>query len=160
MAAATLQLNNMGRGPNAWENLAGVSVTITATATVYAAASGGLPIDLVGVLQQAAPAGFDAPNYIQAINPADIIGVTFTQLSTNGYMPASLVVGTPVYSNVPWQSDNGPAATPGIMTSCPATIRLMGTGAGSGQGMGQVADGAVTDTITLILLINRNGANN
>jgi hypothetical protein len=141
-------------------NFTGVSVTITATATVYATATGGLPIDLTGVLQQAAPAGFDAPNYVQALNPADVMGVTFLQLSTNGFMPAGLVVGTPTYTAVPWESSTNAAAVPGILATCPATIRLFGSGAANHSALGEIADGAVTDTITLIVLIARSGANN
>lgn len=159
MAAASLVINTIGRG-GVFNGLSAIIVTVTATATVYATASGGLPIDLTGILQQGAPAGFDAPSYIQALNPADILGASAIQLSTNGFMPLGLVVGTPTYTAVPWQSDNGEQSTPGILATCPATIRLIGTGSANHAALGEVADGAVTDTFTFLLLVNRSGANN
>lgn len=160
MAAATLQIANFGRGPTVFGNMSGIYVTITATATTYTTASGGLPIDLTGILQQAAPPGFDAPNYIQALNPADIIGASSIQLSTNGFLPSNLTVGTPTYTAVPWMSAGNATDVPGILATCPCTIRLYGTGASNHAALGEVADGAVTDTITFILLVAKNGANN
>lgn len=161
--AATLQLNSIGRGPGVMSNLSAISVTITANGATYTTATGGLPIDLTAILQTATagdiPSGI-APNYIQTLNVADIVGATFTSLSTNGFMPANLTVGAATYTNVPWQSDNGVAATPGILATCPCTIRLWGTGASNAAAFAEVADGANTDTFTVFLLINRNGANN
>lgn len=161
MAAAALQIGTIGRGIQ-FGNLSGILVTVTATATTYTSASGGLPIDLTGILQQAAPSSGDAPNYITALNPADVVGLMPIQLSTNGYLPLNLVVGTPTYTAVPWQSDNGTAATPGTLATCPATFRLQGIGASAANhaAFGETADGSTTDTITFILLVQRNGANN
>ncbi len=72
MAAATLTTGTLGRGV-AFANLSAISVTLTLTATVYATATGGIPFDLTGILQQAAagelPGGI-APNYTQALNPS------------------------------------------------------------------------------------------
>ena len=160
MAAATTTMGSLGRGPSPVCTVAAISVTVVASATTYATASGGLPFDLTSVLQAAAPAGWDAPFGIQAINPADIVGASFLQLSTNKYLPTQLVIGTPTYTPVPWQSDNGIAAEPGYLQTCPCTIRLFGTGTATTDGFNEVPDGAVTDTFTFTLLINRNGANN
>ena len=159
MAAAALQIGTIGRGIQ-FANLSGIIVTITATATVYATASGGLPIDLTGILQQAAPAGFVGPAGIQAINPADVVGVLPYNLSTNKFLPMGLVVGTPTYTTPPGMSSNDASAVPGFLATCPATIRLWATGAASNGAFGEIADGAVTDTISFILLVSRNGANN
>ncbi len=159
MAAAALQIGTIGRGIQ-FSNLSGILVTVTATATVYATATGGLPIDLTGILQQATPAGDNAPNYIQAINPADVVGVMAIALSTNGFIPASLVVGTPTYTAVPWMTSTNESGVPGILATCPATLRLWGTGNGNALHLAEVGDGAITDAVTFILLVNRNGANN
>lgn len=163
MAAATTQVNTIGRGPNLNCAVSVISVTVTATATTYTTATGGLPFDLTTALQTASGGmmqGGIAPNYTQTVNPADIYGCLPLQLSTNGFLPQSLTVGTPTYTNVPWQSDNGPGATLGILATCPCTVRLWGTGASNAAHLAEVADGAVTDTVTLFVAINRNGANN
>lgn len=162
MAAATTQVNTIGRGPNVFGNVSVIEVTITATATAYATASGGLPFDLTTVLQTASagaiPSG-QAPNYIQTLNVNDIVGCLPMQLSTNGFLPQSFVVGTATYNPVPWQSDNGPDVQPGILATCPCTIRLWGTGASNAAHFAEVADGNITDAVTILLYINRNGAN-
>lgn len=160
MAASTLQIGTIGRGIQ-FGNLSGILVTVTATATVYASASGGLPIDLTGILQQAAPAGFDAPNYIQALNPSDIVNILPLGLSTNGFLPTGLTVGMPTYTPVPWTSTTNAASQPGILATCPATFRMVGIGASAANhaAFGEIVDGAVTDTMTFLLLVNRNGAN-
>ena len=163
MAAATTQVNSLGRGPNLACVPAQVSITVTASATTYATASGGLPFDLTTALQTAS-AGMiqsgQAPNYTQTINPADILGVVLSALSTNKFMPLNFAVGTPTYTAIPWQSDNGVAATPGALATCPCTIRLWGGSSGSGLAFAEFADGANSDAFTMQLQINRNGANN
>ena len=163
MAAATTQVNQQGRGPNLAVIPEQISVTVTASSTTYATASGGLPFDLTTALQTASagmiPSG-QAPNYIQTINVADILGVVLSTLSTNKFMPLNFAVGTPAYTNVPWQSDNGVSATPGILASCPCTIRLWGGSSGSGLAFAEFADGSNSDSFTMQLQINRNGANN
>lgn len=163
MAAATTQVNTIGRGPNLNCAVTIISVTVTAVATTYTTATGGLPFDLTTALQTAAGGmmqGGVAPNYTTTPNPADIYGCIPLQLSTSGFLPQSLAVGTPTYTAVPWQSDNGIAATPGTLATCPCTVRLWGTGASNAAHLAEVADGSVTDTVTLFIAINRNGANN
>jgi len=163
MAAATTQVNTQGRGPNLACIPEQVAITVTASSTTYATASGGLPFDLTTALQTASagmiPSG-QAPNYVQTINVADILGVVLSSLSTNKFMPLNFAVGTPTYTAVPWQSDNGVAATPGILATLPCTIRLWGSGSGSGLAFAEFADGANSDSFTMLLQINRNGANN
>lgn len=162
MAAASTQVNTIGRGPNLNCAVSIISVTVTATATVYATASGGLPFDLTTALQTATagmiPGGI-APNYTQTVNPADLYGCFPLQLSTNGFLPQSFAVGAATYTNVPWQSDNGVSATPGILATCPCTVRLWGTGASNAAHFAEVADGAVTDAVVLFIGVNRNGSN-
>ena len=162
MAAATTQVNTIGRGPNLACDVNIISVSVVASSTTYATASGGLPFDLTTALQTASAGmipGGQAPNYTQTVEPADLYGCFPLQLSTNGFLPQSFAVGTPTYTAVPWQSDNGPAATPGILATCPCTVRLWGTGSGNALHFAEVADGSVTDTVVLFLGINRNGAN-
>lgn len=162
MAAATVQVNTIGRGPNVAGNVTVFEVTITATATTYTTATGGLPFDLTIPLQTIS-AGMiqsgQAPNYIQTINVGDIVGSLPFQMSTNGFLPLSLVVGTATYTGVPWQSDGGPDAQPGILATCPCTVRLWGTGASNAAAFAEVANGSVTDTFTVLVYVNRNGAN-
>ncbi len=162
MAAATTQVNSLGRGPNCYGNLSVASVTVTGVATVYATATGGLPFDLTTALQTISPTampGGQAPNYNQTVNPNDIVTALVGQVSTLGFLPINFVLGTPTYTAVPWQSASGPSATPGILATCPCTIRLYGTGAGNAAAFAQVADGANSDVFTILLAINRNGAN-
>lgn len=163
MAAAATQVNTIGRGPNLMCSVAVISVTVTASATVYATASGGLPFDLTTALQTASAGDINsgqAPNYTQTLNVADIVGVILSTVSTNGFLPVNFAVGTPTYTNIPWQSDNGTSNTPGALATCPCTIRLYGTGASNAAALAQVADGANSDSFTMLLYINRNGANN
>jgi len=162
MAAATLVTNSLGRGPNCFDNVSVLKATITGVSTVYATASGGFPFDLVGVLQTmsatAMPGGV-APNYQTTINPLDIVGVLLSSTSTSGFLPLDFALGTPTYTAVPWQSDNGPAATPGSLATCPCTIRLWGTGNANAAHLAEIADGATSEAFAILLYINRNGAN-
>ena len=162
MSAATTQINTIGRGPNLACHVQVISVTVTGVSTAYTAASGGLPFDLTTALQTASagmiPSG-QAPNYTQTIEPSDIVGVVLSTTSTNHFLPLDFALGTPTYTAVPWQSDNGVAATPGILATCPCTIRLWGTGSGNQAALAQVADGANSDSFTMLLHINANGAN-
>lgn len=159
MAAASLTIGTIGRGIQ-FGNLSGILVTVVASATTYSAAGGGLPIDLTTVLQQAAPAGWDAPNYTQALNPADVVCLVPMQLSTAGYLPQKLVVGTPTYTAVPGTTAGNGDNVPGILATCPATIQLWGTGASNAAALAQVADGSNSDTVTFLMIVMRNGANN
>ena len=162
MAAATTQVNSIGRGPNCFDNVSVASVTVTGVATTYTAASGGLPFDLTTALQTisaTAMPGGQAPNYDQTLNPNDIVGVLLSTTSTSHFLPLDFALGTPTYTATPWQSASGVSATPGTLATCPCTIRLWGTGSGNQAALAQVADGANSDSFTMLLYINRNGAN-
>ena len=162
MAAATVATATLGRGPNLNVNVSVVGLTITGVNTTYTTATGGLPFDLTTFLQTISagmiPSG-QAPNYTQTVDPADIVGVIPNQMSTLKFLPLNFAVGMPTYSAIPWQSDNGVAATPGALLTCPCTCRLWGTGAGNAAAFAEVADGANSDVFTTLLQINRNGAN-
>lgn len=162
MAAATTLVNSLGRGPNCYGNVAVISMQITGVATTYTTATGGLPFDLTTVLQTVSATGMQggvAPNYQQTVNPNDIVGIIPIQMSTLKFLPLNFTLGTPTYTAIPWQSDNGPAATPGALATCPCTARLWGTGAGNAAAFAEVADGANSDVFTALLYISRNGAN-
>ena len=94
--------------------------------------------------------------------------------STNGFLAADLVVGTYTLTNpagypfagafqsnyVPGGSDLGGQVRPSTqLATCPATLRLFGTGSANHAGFSEVADGNVTDTVTVFLVVARNGAN-
>jgi hypothetical protein len=131
-------------------NLAAVLVTINGNGAAYSSAAGGLPIDLTTVLQQAQP--FSAP-----INPADVVGFVPMGLSTNGFLPGGFIAGVPTYTNLPGAS----VRVPQVLATFPATVRLNGIGAAvtNHAALGEVADGANTDSFTALLLIARGGTN-
>lgn len=157
MAAATTTLGTTGRTSPPLVTPALIPVTIQATATVYSSAGGGLPIDLTAALNTGAQP-FDFPY----IRPEDVIGIIPTNLSTNKFLPYGLVIGNyttsaPVY---PFTGGSANAIHPdNSLATCPATIRLFATGNGNQAAFAEIADGAVTDTITFFLLVMRNGAN-
>ena len=162
MAAATVVVVTPARGPDPISNLMVFEVTITGVSTTYTTATGGLPFDLTTALQTVsgtAMQGGQAPNYQQTINPNDLICNIPFQMSTLGFLPLNFKLGTPTYTAIPWQSDNGPAATPGTLATCPCTIRLWGTGASNAAAFAEVADGANSDALTVLIAFNRNGAN-
>jgi hypothetical protein len=159
MAAASTTLGNLGRGV-AFANLSAISINLTLTATVYSSAGGGIPFDLTSALQQAASGELSGGAAGTALNPADIVGIIPVGLSTAGFVPASLVVGTATFTTPSGMSAGNASATPGILATCPCTMRLWGTGAANAAHLAEIADGAVTDTVTFLLLINRSGANN
>jgi hypothetical protein len=102
MAATSQLLANYGRIAGPHGNVSVIPVIITATATAYATATGGLPVDLTSVLQQAAPYELDF------LNPGDIIGVYSVGPSANGFMPGPLIIGTPTYTAKPLASSHRP----------------------------------------------------
>jgi hypothetical protein len=152
MAASSQSVASFGRIA-VYGNVTAVVVIVTATATVYSSAGGGLPIDLTTVLQQAAPFSMDN------LHPKDIVAVIPMGLSTNGFIPGGFALGTPTYTNKAGVSTQGGNAS--VLATCPATIRLNGIGASNANhaGLGEVADGAVTDAVTLLLVIARGGEN-
>jgi hypothetical protein len=129
-----------------------IPIIITATATAYATASGGLPVDLTSVLQQAAPPNLDN------LHPGDIVGVYAVGTSTGGFIPGGFVLGTPTFTAKALASAQNTGNK--VLATCPATIRLYGSGSGARAAFQEIADGNVTDTITLHLVVARGGENN
>ena len=162
MAAATIVLNSVAQIGLVRADFTYIPFTITATATVYATASGGLPFDLTPVLNGAT--GSDNPPYI---NPANVVDIWAPKRSTNGYiaMDFGFVVANVTYNTTPpfpWQGATSPAIRPSqIVATAPATIRLIGIGASAANhaAFGEAADGATTDAVTLYLVIAKGGTN-
>lgn len=155
MAAATETVQNFGRVA-VQARVSGILVTLTATATVYATASGGLPIDLASALITAAP--FSMPY----INPADVAGVESIGMSTNGFQVGNLALGTPTYGPLAYPFAGGSQSNvrpDQALVTCPATIRLWATGAANHGAFTEIADGAVTDTVQFLLLVAIGGTN-
>lgn len=155
MAAATTGIGTEGRIA-VFGDLAGIIVTITASSTTYATATGGLPFDLTGVLNDlAGGAPFSQPY----INPADVIGCFALQATATGKYWATALVVNPAnatYTNpAGWPFAGGTAGSiqpSQQLLTCPATIRLY-------NGTTEFADGACSEVITIMLLIARGGTN-
>jgi hypothetical protein len=93
MADATIALATVNAGRISPVNTAAViKATITATATVYATATGGLPIDLYAILTACS-------NPAYPINAKDVLEVTGT--STLGWKAANWVAGTQTATTAP-----------------------------------------------------------
>lgn len=130
-------------------DLSAVLVTISGGGVVYSTAAGGLPIDLAGVLQLAAP--FSQPY----LNPADVVGFIAVGTSTAGYAPGSIKMGTPTYvpAAYPFAGGASNSLRPALqLASAPAWVRLQ-------KGGTEAADGANNETFTALLLIARGGTN-
>jgi hypothetical protein len=126
MADATIAVATSGAGRvSAVNDLTTIKANITATATVYATASGGLPIDLFSVLRSVS-------NPAYPINSRDVLGII-------GMGPAGQSVG------------NWALGTP-TSTTAPGTIRIFTGGT-------EQADGAVTATFPVFILLSRGGTN-
>jgi hypothetical protein len=90
MPAATVTVNP-GRVA-AFLGVSVIPVTITASSTPYATATGGLPFDLYQALKTSGPFSFP-------INPKDIIG--FIGTARTGYVCQGFAVGTVTSNSVP-----------------------------------------------------------
>jgi hypothetical protein len=158
--AATVQLNTAGRSAPIVD-AALIPITINGNGVTYTSGTG-LPFDLAGVLNTANPN--DSENIIQ---PVDIIGILPGAISTNGFLAADLVIGTPTQQTAVGSGYGSAAGLPAPMTvrpdyiwaTCPATIRLFATGASSNAALGEFATGANSDTVTVFLIYARNGSN-
>lgn len=147
--AATVTVNNYGRSASLG-GMAAISITIAAASVSYAKTSGGLAIDLASALVTAGP--FDANPH-----PSDVVGFLPLGLSTNGFIPTGLTVGTATYttqSGASTQNNNL-----GALSTCPAYIRLVGSGSASYVTLTEVADGVNTDSFTGLLIVARGGHN-
>lgn len=159
--AATVTFTNLGRN-SVIATLAAIAVTVSGNGATYATASGGLPFDLANILNNAQ--NNDSELIIQ---PADILGVVPIGLSTNGFLALGLVLGTPTqltavgsgYGSAPGLPPPMTVRPDYIWATVPATIRLYGTGSANHAALGEVADGANTDSVNFLLLYARGGAN-
>lgn len=161
MAAATTVVNSVGQIGLVRVDVTEIQFTITATATVYATASGGLPIDISAVLNAT---GSDNQPYL---DPYNVVDAYATHRSTNGYIPMDFAF-TPsactFNSNAfPYSGQTSPSVRPAYssVATAPATIRLIGIGASAANhaALGETADGATTDTFTLYLKVTKGGTN-
>lgn len=158
MAAATTSIATSGRTA-VYADVSAVLVTITATATAYATATGGLPIDLAGVLNDLAGA---APFSQPYINPADVVCLipigTALGAQANHFLPADLVVNVAgaTYTNpANWPFAGGSATSiqpDKQLLTCPATFRLW-------NGATEQADANVTTVVSFLLYVARGGTN-
>jgi hypothetical protein len=100
------------------------------------------------VLQQAAP--FSQPY----LNPNDVVCALPVGISTNSYTAGAVKMGTPTYgpAGYPFAGGNSMGAPAQQLLTAPAWIRLQ-------KGGVEVADGANTDTFTILLVIARGGTN-
>jgi hypothetical protein len=149
-----------------------IYVCLSGNGASYATASGGLPIDLTTVLIQAAGGqGALNPSDQAYINPLDIVGFLPIGTSQNGFIASQFVLGTPTYTTAVGSGYGSAAGLPPagtsqgfltdqILVTCPATIRLRGTGSADHGGLDEVADGANTDVIYGFLVIATGGVNN
>jgi len=93
MADATIALSPSAGRVAVCNDLAAIKAVITATATVYATASGGLPVDLFSILRTASPSQ-SAP-----INSKDVLDVRGTTAA--GGNVHTWTAGTPTVSTAP-----------------------------------------------------------
>jgi hypothetical protein len=135
--------------------LSGILCTINGNGATYATATGGLPFDLAAFLSSALQN--DAPY----LNPGDVIALAIPSVSSTGkYLTAILALGTPTYTAAVGSGYGSAAGVPAPMsvqpdntlTTFPCTIRLY-------NGTTEFADGACSETFTIMLLISRNGVN-
>jgi len=139
MAAAVVASNAPARPSGGLIALSVIPLTITLSTTAYATASGGFAFDLAALLNSAGP--FDS-----GINPADAF--FFVGGTATGYRADQFAVGTPTYNNTSDSSFNQKIS----LATCPCTMRLW-------NGITEIADGNLTQTITGQLFVTRGGRN-
>lgn len=162
MAVATYVLQSVGQVGLVRADVTVIKFQVTGVSTVYATASGGLPIDLTTVLNGAT--GSDNQPYL---NPANVVDAFATGLSTGGYWPGGFAfsVANVTYNTnppFPFQGQTSPSVRPSqIVATAPATIRLYGIGASAANhaALGEVADGANSDVFSIYLIITKGGTN-
>lgn len=129
-------------------------LVITLTATTYTAASGGIPFDIASVLNNIGP----FPQ--NGIDPYDVYfirGFGSVNGDTTRYVVTDFTLGTPTWSAVPNDIVNPEGFVLGTLATAPCTARLFGTGASSAAALGQIANGDLTGTLTVVLAIARSG---
>lgn len=163
--AAILTDAPFGRIATMGGDVTAILVTISGNGSTYTTASGGLPIDLVAIIAGGVAIGSGAAQFSAPyLNPADVVGIVPLGLSTNGFLPGGFILGTPTYAAAayPFRGGDINAIHPvQQLATCPATVRLYGIGAANapGSALGEVANGANTDSFTALLYIARGGTN-
>jgi len=130
--AASVTLKTVGRIATL-ATLSAIKVTLDANSVSYTTTGGGLALDLYAALQAAGPVY--APE-----NGADILGVLATDRTSGGFIPFGLTVGTIT------------------STTVPCTVRFI-AGATAATGFTEIADGVCTQTVSMLILVARGGAN-
>jgi len=133
-------------------SLAAIKVTIGGNSVSYTSTAGGLAFDLANALITAGPQDYTP-------SPTDVIGWAPLGLSTSGFLPMTLAVGTATYTAVAGAStQNGELGT---LATCPCTIKLVGIGSATTNhsGLGEIVDGACTESFTGFVLLTRGGHN-
>lgn len=138
MAAAVVSNTAVGRVGAALGTLAAIPITIVFTATTYTTATGGAPFDIATLLNNAGPGE-------NSINPSDVVGIMGG--AATGYRCDGLTVGTPTYTDTTDTSFNKHLS----LATCPVTARLW-------NGITEIGDGAITQTVTGFLLVFRGGS--
>lgn len=136
-------------------NLSGALCTVNGNGATYATASGGLPFDLASFLAQL------GVNDYPYVNPGDVVPIVIPSISSTGkYLTGILTLGTPTYTAAVGSGYGSAAGLPAPMsvqpdntlTTFPCTIRLY-------NGTTEFADGACSETFTVMLIIMRDGVN-
>ena len=132
--ATTVTLKTYGRIATL-ANVAAIKVSIDANGVSYATSLGGLALDLYTALAQAG-----TPEVIP--NGNDVVGVLPIGYTSPGkFIPWGLTVGTVTSSSVP------------------CYVRFVGTGTAASSGLAEIADGACTQTVDLLVILARGGQN-
>ena len=140
MAAATVASNAPARPSGGLISVAAIPLTITASTTTYATATGGLPFDLAALLNTVGPLDSD-------INSGDIFFIVGG--SAAGYRASTFAVGTPTYNDTTDSSFRKHLS----YATCPCTVRLF-------KGITEFSDGNCSETITACLFVARGGSLN
>ena len=130
--AATVTLGTVGRIATVG-TLAAIKISLDANSVSYTTTGGGLALDLYAALQAAGPVS--APE-----NGLDILGVLPYKKTSGGFIPMDLAVGTIT------------------STTIPCTVRFI-AGATAATGFTEIADGVCTQTVSMLILVARGGAN-
>lgn len=132
--AATVTVNKFGRVASL-ATPAVVSINVDANSLSYATSLGGLALDIYAALATAGPYGSPP-------NGNDVVGVLPLGVTAPGkFLPTALTLGTVT------------------STAIPVTLRFYGTGTAASAGLAEIADGACTQTVTLLVLLARGGTN-
>lgn len=138
-------------------NRSEINVTVSGAGATYATASGGLPFDLAGALNEG------LVNDQPYLNPGDIVpGSVEGQVSTPGkYLPSDFAIGTSTFTTGSGSGYGSQSGLPAPMSvqpyytgvaTCPCTIRLW-------NGTTEFSDGACSEIFNLTVVIARGGVN-